>query len=135
MIFSKNFYRKYCLPSKIMLSPVTLIRFDGFKVQAHPDSKYFRGACKMQASVADFFCTCTLTSAHCTTYIHMYTVHRIAKFLSRQIRWTCLDLIYFLIFIKSSTRCVFTVYLDGNKELFKTICQNVCKIKISIFAL
>ena len=106
MSFSKNSYRKYCLPSKIMPSLVTLIRFDGFKVQAHSDSKYFHGACKMQASVADFFAHAL---SHRRTVLHtictLYTVHRIAKFLSRQIRWTCLDLIYFLIFIKSSTRC------------------------------
>ena len=119
---------------KIMLSPVTLIRFDGLKI-GPSRLKIFPRGLQNAGQRCRFFCTCTLTSAHCITYIHMYTVHRIAKFLSRQIRWTCLDLIYFLIFIKSSTRCVFTMYLDENKELFKTICQNVCKIKISIFAL
>ena len=135
MSFSKNSYRKYCLPSKIMPSLVTLIRFDGFKVRAHPDSKYFHGACKMQASVADFFAHALSHRRTVLHTLHMYTsVHRIANFLSRQIRWTCLDLIYFFDFHQEFYQ-VFTVCLDGNKELFKTICQNVCKIKISIFAL
>ena len=135
MIFSKNFYRK-CLSFIKNLCLLLWHWWYDLKVRAHPDSKYFRRACKMQASVADFFLHMhSHIGALYYINVHMYTVHRIAKFLSRQIRWTCLDLIYFLIFIKSSTRCVFTVYLDENKELFKTICQNVCKIKISIFAL